>query len=105
MTEWQHCACVCARVRVRAYMRVCVCVCVLGKEWCLRVGGDLSTLISVSIQDFIQQKKYPNWTHVTTVREDAETPLFKQNFAKWIGKDELTKLPTGRAPTTAKGKM
>ena len=58
---------------------------------------------SISPQDFIQQKNYPKWTHVTTVREGAETPLFKQNFTKWVGKDEVTSLPTGRVATTAKG--
>ena len=58
---------------------------------------------SISPQDFIQQKNYPKWTHVTTVREGAETPLFKQNFTKWVGKDEVTSLPTGRVSTTAKG--
>jgi hypothetical protein len=52
--------------------------------------------------DFIQQKKYPNWTHVTTVREGAETPLFKQNFSKWIGKNETTSLATGHVSTTTK---
>lgn len=52
--------------------------------------------------DFIQQKKYPNWTHVTTVREDAETPLFKQNFTNWIGKNEVTTLPTARTSAAAK---
>lgn len=61
------------------------------------------TVDSLGKQDFIQQKKYPNWTHVTTVREDAETPLFKQNFTNWIGKDEVTKLPTARTSTAAKG--
>ena len=54
-------------------------------------------------QDFIQQKKYPNWTHVTTVREGSETPLFKQNFTNWVSKSEVTKLPTGRTSTATKG--
>ena len=40
---------------------------------------------------------------MTTVREDAETPLFKQNFTNWIGKNEVTKLPTARSATAAKG--
>lgn len=41
-------------------------------------------------QDFIQQKRYPNWTPVTCVREGAETPLFKQNFSDWLNRGEVT---------------
>ena len=40
---------------------------------------------------------------MTTVREDAETPLFKQNFTNWIGKNEVTTLPTARTSAAAKG--
>lgn len=37
--------------------------------------------------DFIKSKGYPNWTPVTRVAENGETPLFKQNFQDWADKD------------------
>lgn len=52
--------------------------------------------------EFIQQKNYPKWTHVTTVREGSEIPLFKQNFTNWVGKSEVTSLPTAKTSTAAK---
>ncbi|KAI8521471.1 hypothetical protein Bbelb_012250 [Branchiostoma belcheri] len=32
---------------------------------------------------FLSQKGYPNWTQVTRVVENGETPLFKQYFSEW----------------------
>lgn len=38
---------------------------------------------SVSLLDFIQSKKYPSWTPVHRIVENAETAPFKQYFATW----------------------
>ncbi len=49
--------------------------------------------------DFIKTKNYEQWCSVTTVKEGAETPLFKQNFSNWLNKDETTSLvKKSRAP-------
>ena len=37
---------------------------------------------------------------MTCVREDAETPLFKQNFTNWLNKDETTSLIRKRVTAT-----
>ena len=38
-------------------------------------------------QDFIKSKGYPDWTPITRVAENGETPLFKQNFFQWPERD------------------
>ena len=53
--------------------------------------GD-GTILAVMLQDLIEKKGYPSWTNVTCLREGTETPLFKQNFANWVDKNETTSL-------------
>ena len=37
--------------------------------------------------DFLKTKGYPNWTQITRIVEDGETPLFKQCFFQWPEKN------------------
>lgn len=37
----------------------------------------------LSVQEFLKMRGYPEWTSVTQVVEEGETPLFKQYFASW----------------------
>ena len=39
-------------------------------------------------QEFINKKGYPNWTQVTRVVEEGETPIFKQFFSGWRDEGE-----------------
>lgn len=54
----------------------------------------------LSVQEFLKMRGYPEWTSVTQVVEEGETPLFKQYFASWTDKNAQRGL--GRAYSVEK---
>lgn len=65
----------------------------IGKNLCVDTTlMEDGMILAVMLQDLIKKKGYPSWTNVTCLREGTETPLFKQNFANWVDKNETTSL-------------
>jgi hypothetical protein len=56
--------------------------------WVGKKSSENERLHSMKVAtDFIKSKGYPDWTPVTRVAQDGETPLFKQCFQNWPEKN------------------
>ncbi|XP_074648526.1 advillin-like [Tubulanus polymorphus] len=53
---------------------------------------------------FLEEKGYPNWTKVTRVVEEGETPLFKQCFTGWRDKNVVNGFGSAQKSNIAKVK-